>query len=174
MGEGLGRKKAPDGHPKNQSISSIFPAPVQHGVEPRSKTRARYRDIHRMRKVVLSLPLGSPRCTSHWRMLLGWVCATNLLVLVIRGRALYPGVAGLAAWTHTLVWPGVRERPATHQAATSLGLIGVQRFGLLRISLIHAASPHISEIEGKAPPELPNVCNAIQNGPDARWHEVRV
>lgn len=107
-------------------------------------------------------------------MLLGWVCATNLLVLVIRGRALYPGVAGLAAWTHTLAWPGARERPATHQTVTSLGLIGVQRFGLLRIGLIHAGSLNISGIEGKAPPELPNVCNAIQNGPHARWHEVRV
>jgi hypothetical protein len=61
-------------------------------------------------------------------MLLGRVCATNLLVLVIRGRARYPGLAGLAASADPLARPRARERLAAHEAATGLGLVGVKRF----------------------------------------------
>ncbi len=62
----------------------------------------------------------------------------RLLVLVIRGCPLDPGLAGLALRTNTLAWPGARERLSAHEAGARLGLIGVQRFGLLGSGLIHA------------------------------------
>jgi hypothetical protein len=55
--------------------------------------------------------------------------AVRLLVLVLRGRPLNPGLAGLAPRTNPLAWPGARERLAAHQAATGLGLVSAKRFG---------------------------------------------
>ena len=49
----------------------------------------------------------------------------RLLVLVIRGRALDPGLAGLAASADPLARPGARERLTAQEAATGLGLMSV-------------------------------------------------
>ncbi len=81
------------------------------------------------------------------------MCDPRLLILVIWGRSLDPNLTGLAAWADPLAWPGARERLAALEALARLGLIGVQRFGLLGgIGLIHAGGVyHLSAPTRKAP-----------------------